>query len=173
MSKVTQWLVFMKCHPLPVVSHILLFAHIIEKDENVKEICKMPYLSTSTSPGKWKKCNKNPLKIYNLHLPECSGPPLYLYHLLDKSIKMKVTDNMCSDHSLFFTSLFDGIQLISIVTNNGSIDDDVLLVTDNTAFEEKAVPIPSGSFYRLKSAEKSTWNHHGNSKWNQYFPNTL
>ncbi|PKK59126.1 hypothetical protein RhiirC2_821688 [Rhizophagus irregularis] len=50
MSKVTQWLVFMKCHPLPVVSHILLFAHIIEKDENVKEICKMPYLSTSTSP---------------------------------------------------------------------------------------------------------------------------
>ncbi|CAB5303415.1 unnamed protein product [Rhizophagus irregularis] len=61
---------------------------------------------------------------------------------------MKVTDNMCSDHSLFFTSLFDGIQLISIVTNNGSIDDDVLLVTDNTAFEEKAVPIPSGSFYR-------------------------
>ncbi|UZO26674.1 uncharacterized protein OCT59_018888 [Rhizophagus irregularis] len=40
----------------------------------------------------------------------------------------------------FFTSLFDGIQPISIVTDNGSIDDDVLLI-DNTVFEEKAVPI--------------------------------
>ncbi|GBC34275.2 hypothetical protein GLOIN_2v1780863 [Rhizophagus irregularis DAOM 181602=DAOM 197198] len=77
------------------------------KDENVKEICKMPCPSTSASPAG---------QIYQ--------------------------NESDRQHALrpFFTSLFDGIQPISIVTDNGSIDDDVLLI-DNTVFEEKAVPI--------------------------------
>jgi hypothetical protein len=40
----------------------------------------------------------------------------------------------------FFTSLFDGIQPVSVATDNGSIDDDVLL-TDNVVIGEKAAPI--------------------------------
>ncbi|CAB4487973.1 unnamed protein product [Rhizophagus irregularis] len=140
----------------------------IEKDENVKEICKMPCPSTSASPGKWKKCNKNPLKIYNLRPPECSGPPVSLYHPVFSQFLLNYRNNeleillkhytevlnLCNvagqiyqnesdrQHALrpFFTSLFDGIQPISIVTDNGSIDDYVLLI-DNTVFEEKAVPI--------------------------------
>ncbi|POG67685.1 hypothetical protein GLOIN_2v1800226 [Rhizophagus irregularis DAOM 181602=DAOM 197198] len=118
--------------------------------------------------GNWVKCNKNPLKIYNLRPPECSGPPVSLFHpvfgqfLIDYrnhslSIPaeryMQVQD-FCNRAGQiyknegfrqkalrpFFTSLFDGIQPISIVTNNGSIDDDVLL-TDNVVLGEKAVPI--------------------------------
>ncbi|CAB4495396.1 unnamed protein product [Rhizophagus irregularis] len=139
-----------------------------EKDENIKEICEMPCPSTSACPGNWVKCNKNPLKIYNLRPPECSGPPVSLFHpvfgqfLIDYrnhslSIPaeryMQVQD-FCNRAGQiyknegfrqkalrpFFTSLFDGIQPISIVTNNGSIDDDVLL-TDNVVLGEKAVPI--------------------------------
>ncbi|CAG8849478.1 24243_t:CDS:2, partial [Gigaspora margarita] len=51
-----------------------------EKDENVREICKMPCPSTSAFPRRWKECNENPLKIYNLRPPECSGPPVSLFH---------------------------------------------------------------------------------------------
>ncbi|CAG8602742.1 13351_t:CDS:2 [Rhizophagus irregularis] len=119
------------------------------KDENVKEICKMPCPSTSASP-------------------ECSGPPVSLYHPVFSQFLLNYRNNeleislkhytevlnLCNvagqiyqnesdrQHALrpFFTSLFDGIQPISIVTDNGSIDDDVLLI-DNTVFEEKAVPI--------------------------------
>ncbi|CAB5357211.1 unnamed protein product [Rhizophagus irregularis] len=101
-------------------------------------------------------------------LQECSGPPVSLFHpvfgqfLIDYrnhslSIPaeryMQVQD-FCNRAGQiyknegfrqkalrpFFTSLFDGIQPISIVTNNGSIDDDVLL-TDNVVLGEKAVPI--------------------------------
>ncbi|CAB4395380.1 unnamed protein product [Rhizophagus irregularis] len=139
-----------------------------EKDENIKEICEMSCPSTSACPGNWVKCNKNPLKIYNLRPPECSGPPVSLFHpvfgqfLIDYrnhslSIPaeryMQVQD-FCNRAGQiyknegfrqkalrpFFTSLFDGIQPISIVTNNGSIDDDVLL-TDNVVLGEKAIPI--------------------------------
>ncbi|GES96999.1 hypothetical protein RCL_jg4125.t1 [Rhizophagus clarus] len=116
-----------------------------EKDENVKEICKMPCPSTSACPGKWENCNKNPLKIYNLRPPECSGAPVSLFPSLQEFCNKagQIYQNEGVRQKAlrpFFTSLFDGIQPISIVTSNGSIDDDVLL-TDNVVLGEKAAPI--------------------------------
>ncbi|CAG8696441.1 9038_t:CDS:2, partial [Funneliformis caledonium] len=139
-----------------------------EKDENIQEICKMPCPSTSACPRKWEKCNQNPLKIFNLRPPECSGPPVSLFHpvfgqfLVDYrnyvlnvpakrytqvlefcNIVGQIYQNEGGRQNAlrpFFTSLFDGIQPVSIATDNGSIDDDVLL-TDNKVFGEKAVSI--------------------------------
>ncbi|CAG8851538.1 7555_t:CDS:2, partial [Gigaspora margarita] len=138
------------------------------KDENIREIYKMPCPSTSAFPRRWKEYNENPLKRYNLRSPECSGPPVSLFYpvfsqfLADyhnykldvpaeryiqvlefchivRQIYKNEGDRQYASRP-FFTKLFDGIQPISIATNNGSIDDDVLL-TDNVVFGEKAVPI--------------------------------
>ncbi|CAG8711003.1 431_t:CDS:10, partial [Gigaspora margarita] len=96
-----------------------------EKDENVSEICKMPCPSTSAFPRRWKECNENPLKyiIYDLQ-----NAVLEFCHIVGQIYKNE-GDRQCAFWP-FFTKIFDGIQPISIATDNGSIDDDVLL-TDN------------------------------------------
>ncbi|PKY55732.1 hypothetical protein RhiirA4_475394 [Rhizophagus irregularis] len=117
-----------------------------EKDENVKEICKMPYPSTSTSPGKWKKCKKNPLKIYNLHLPECSRPPISLYHLVFSQFLLNYQNNELEIPPKRYTEVLDLCNVVEQIYQNE--------ITDNTVFEEKAVPILWNTKTRYVQEEK-------------------
>ena len=190
--------------------------HITEQDENVEEIRNMPCPSTSACPKNWEEYNNNPLKIYNLRPPKCRGPPVTLFHpvfsqflsdyanceLIDSDKRYvevlkfsEIVGQIYEDKSLrqkalrpFFTSLFDGIQPISFLTDNGAIIDDVLF-TDNREFGEKAIPIiweykneigtggkdPSiqggcGYFTETWSFQATSFRHHFNIKSisNQY-----
>ncbi|GBB83306.1 hypothetical protein RclHR1_10030001 [Rhizophagus clarus] len=106
-----------------------------EKDENVKEILGHRYPFFHPVFGQFLIDYRNhklnvPAERY-VQVQEFCNKAGQIYQ--NEGVRQKALRP-------FFTSLFDGIQPISIVTSNGSIDDDVLL-TDNVVLGEKAAPI--------------------------------